>query len=41
MFPDVLEISLSLNKLSVQAAYYWVVSEAWLCEKQLLIEQTF
>lgn len=31
MSPDVLEISLSLNKHSVQAAYYWFVSEVWLC----------
>lgn len=32
MFPDVLEISLSLNKLSAQAVYYWALSEVWLWE---------
>ena len=31
MSPDVLKISSSLNKLSVRATYYWVVSEVWLC----------
>lgn len=31
MSPDVLEIFSSLNKLSLQATYCWVVSEVWLC----------